>query len=133
MYTGSVRIVRRWLMSEKKPAQRYMPDQSECLINAGTLSMGKTELRQALLPMVSELQVDSKVIEITDRDRPVAVLLSYQHYQALLALAKKAMTRPVEQHVFLMGSVEILGDLETASREIAAEWEQAIERSAAEL
>ena len=120
-------------MADKKPIQRYVPDQSECFINAGTLSRGKTELRQALLPIVSELQVDSKVIEITDRDKPVAVLLSYQHYKALQALARKAMTPHVEQHVSLMGSVEILGDLEEASREIAAEWEQAIERSAAEL
>jgi hypothetical protein len=33
----------------------------------------------------------------------------------------------------LIGSVEILGDLEAASKEIAAEWDQALERSAKEL
>jgi len=120
-------------MAAKKPKQEYIPDQSEGLINMASLSMGKTELRQALLPLVSELQINPKVVEITDRDKPVAVLLSYDHYMALSELAKKAVTYGAERRVWLMGSVEILGDLEAASKEITEEWEQAIERSAAEL
>jgi prevent-host-death family protein len=120
-------------MSEKKPSIKYSPDHSECVLNSGTLSMGKSELRQAFLPLVSELQAHPKVVEITDRDRPVAVLLSYQHYTVLQALAKKAMTAGVHKKVSIIGSVEILGDFEAASKEIAAEWEQAVERSAAEL
>ena len=83
--------------------------------------------------MVDDLRKHPRTIEITDREHPVAVLLAYEHYTALISqLAKLAQKTPPKKPD-LMGSVIIVGDLEEASKEIAREFEKAIERSAANL
>jgi PHD/YefM family antitoxin component YafN of YafNO toxin-antitoxin module len=92
-------------------------------------SMTKTRARQQFLPLVNELTKCSKAVRITDHDEPAAVLVGYNHWSALiskLSMLSKPFAKPKKS---LMGSVKILGDLEQGSKEAAALFEEAINKS----
>ncbi len=94
-----------------------------------TLKMGKSEAREKFLPLVDSLSQKKTAIEITDRGHPVAVLIDYASYLALLTKSGIKKKPSFE----LVGSLVEIGDIEEGSREIAAELNAAIERSASEL
>lgn len=96
--------------------------------------IGKTQARQKFLPLVDALSQRASAIEITDHDKPVAVLLSYNHW---LALASKL--RMLSNKEFsvgppnLVGSVQIMVDLEAASSKLPAKFKKSIRESAKKL
>lgn len=120
-------------MAASKLQKNHIHDQASALLGLGTESMGKTQARQEFLPLVDDLRKHPRTIEITDRENPVAVLLTYDHYAALISQLSKLTKKDPEKKLNLMGSVIILGDLESASKRIAEEFEKSIERSAANL
>ncbi|MBZ0189380.1 MAG: hypothetical protein K8F91_24255, partial [Candidatus Obscuribacterales bacterium] len=77
----------------------------------------------------------SSAVEITDRDKPVAILLSYQNYMALAA--KLCMlTKDQFQHAppNLIGSIKIkTGSLESASEKVAEKFKKSLDKSAGNL
>lgn len=111
----------------------YIHERASGLLGVGTERIGKTRARQEFLPLVDDLKKRPRAIEITDREHPVAVLLAYEHYAALISQLSKLTEKLPNRALELVGSVVILGDLDEASREIADEFKQAYERSAAEL
>ncbi len=132
MYTITVRLTRVKTMSENKLPD-YLHKQASALLGWGTETIGKTQARQEFLPIVADLNQHPRAIEITDRERPVAMLLAYEHYVALISQLHKLVKTTSIKKPDLMGSVIINGDLVAASKEIAKEFETAIERSAADL
>lgn len=120
-------------MSSNKTPKNYIHDQASALLGLGTESIGKTQARQAFLPLVDDLKKRPRTIEITDRETPVAVLLAYEHYAALVSQLSKLTGKVPRRKLDLRGSVVILGDIEAGSRKIAEDFQKAIERSAASL
>jgi len=109
---------------------------SETINTAGLFGIkssriGKTEARQKFLPLVSELANQPGAIEITDHDRPVAVLVSYSHWSAIISKLARSMDK--DSVVDLRGSVKIIGDLEAASKEAGQELLRSVERRAKNL
>lgn len=91
--------------------------------------LGKAQAREQFAPLVESLSKVGGVVEVTDYGKVAAVMLSYKDYLWLLAQAKEPC-KPKRQ---LYGSGELLGDLEVASKEIAAEFEASLEKTASEL
>ncbi len=120
-------------MAGSNSSKNFISEQASALLGLNTESVGKTQARQEFLPMVDDLKKHPRMIEITDRNNPVAVLLGYDQYAALVSQLAKFIKQSLKKKVDLMGSVIIVGDLEAASKEIAEEFEKAIERSAASL
>ncbi len=87
--------------------------------------MGKSEARAKFLPLVQALARGGGPIEITDRGRVEAVLLSNEDYQRLLVCSKMQLepARP------LTGSMVLVEDLEQAEREVSALFMKSISRS----
>ncbi len=89
-------------------------------------TIGKTEARQRLLPLINELDQSNKAVEITDHDKPVAVLIGYHHWSAVISkLSASAKLISVKPKIELMGSVKIIGDLEAAGKRMTKEFEKA--------
>jgi prevent-host-death family protein len=120
-------------MAISNTSKNYISERVSALLGLGTETIGKTQARQEFLPMVDDLQKHPRTIEITDRNNPVAVLLSYEYYAALVAQLSKLTQNSFKKQVDLRGSVTIVGDLEAASKEIAEEFAKSIERSSAKL
>jgi PHD/YefM family antitoxin component YafN of YafNO toxin-antitoxin module len=117
-------------MHPSKLQNNRVPDELSSLLGLRTERVGKTWTRQNFLPLVDDLKKHPRAIEITDRDKPEAVLLNYDHYVSLI-LKLSTLTAPLQKKRFsLAGSVTILGDLESGSKAIAEDFEKAIERSA---
>lgn len=95
--------------------------------------IGKTEARQRFLPLVNQLANESMVFEITEHDKPVAMLVSYGRWAAMVsqlkALTKNAEPKPID----LRGSIEILGDLEAGSKRAGEELLRSMRRRAKNL
>jgi len=89
---------------------------------AATIRIGKAQARKEFLPLVSSLRSNRQPVEITEHGKPVAVLLAYDTY---LALVNSGDTKRVSQ---LVGSVEILGDLELERRAINKSFKKSIAR-----
>jgi prevent-host-death family protein len=85
--------------------------------------LGKSEAREQFLPLIKSLVEGAGPISIADYGKPVAVLLSKQEYDWMLAQIKNP----------LRGSIVLLGDLEEGSREIAKMFQKSIEKTAREL
>jgi PHD/YefM family antitoxin component YafN of YafNO toxin-antitoxin module len=118
----------------RKSSKNHIHEQASTLLGLGTEIMGKTRARQQFLPLVEDLKKHPRTIEITDRADPVAVLLTYEHYVSLISqLSKLIQKTATKDKVDLMGSVVIVGDLDAASKEIAEEFANAMNRSAANL
>lgn len=79
--------------------------------------------------MIEELSRHGGGIEITDSERGSVVMLSYRDY---LWLRSQASTADATKRP-LVGSIEIVTDLEAASEQISAVMLQSIERSFREL
>ena len=93
------------------------------------MKIGKSEARARFLPLIQEVSSGAGPVEITDRGQVAAVLMSHQDYLLLLARAHdfpKARMSPV-------GTMEIVGDLEQASRELTRSTLESIFRSADDL
>lgn len=85
--------------------------------------IGKTQARQKFFPLVEDLHKTCSAVEITDHEKPVAILLSYNHWVALMS--KVAMLSKQERLVKppdLVGSIEIINDLDAASKKLAAKF-----------
>lgn len=98
-------------------------------------SIGKTQARQNFLPLVEDLQKTCSAVEITDHEKPVAILLSYSHWVALmskLAMLVKQEDRTVKPPN-LVGSIEIVGDLDAASKKAAAKFSGSLKNTAEKL
>ena len=98
-------------------------------------SIGKTQARKEFFPLVDALNTTSSVVEITDHDKPVAVLLSYQNYVALAAKLRM-LTKASGQHIppSLIGSIKIkTKNLEAASKRIADAFEKSRDETAGKL
>lgn len=91
--------------------------------------LGKSEAREQFLPLIDLVASGAGPVEITDYGKVVAVLLSKKDYEWLSA----AMQHKPKPKRSLAGSALLLGDLEEASKQIAAEFEASFERSAREL
>lgn len=88
--------------------------------------MGKSEARAKFLPLVQALAQGGGPVEITDRGKVEAVLLSNEEYQWLLVRSKTqpALTRS------LVGSMVLKEDLEAAERDITGLFEKSLGRGA---
>lgn len=99
-----------------------------------TLRMGKTQAREEFLSLVNAVAQGVTAVEITDHDRPVAVLLSYQNYIMMTSKLAMLTPSPSEAKPSLVGSIQILvDDLEAASAEVADVFKTAIKTSAKKL
>ena len=113
-----------------KPYQDSVEQQIGLLLGLKQQTVGKTQARQAFLPLIGELDNLAKTVKITDREEPVAVLISYNHWSAIISklamFMKPASSKP---KIELMGSVKMIGDLESASKRISKEFEKSIIKS----
>jgi hypothetical protein len=113
------------------PNLKDIEKQAAALLGYTVQSVGKTQARQKFFPMVNGLSASASVVEITDHDKPVAVLLSYHHFVALTT--KLCMLGKISDHPKppdLIGSIQInCSSLEVASERVAATFKQSIERT----
>ncbi|HEY9870732.1 MAG TPA: hypothetical protein V6D08_16315 [Candidatus Obscuribacterales bacterium] len=91
--------------------------------------LGKSEARDKFLPLVDELASRGGIVKITAYGKPVAVLMSHNDYLVLRAKAEQ----PLEPKRALVGCFELVGDLDEASKEVAAMIRKSIARSTNEL
>jgi len=92
------------------------------ILGVTSTSVGKTQARQNLLPLVDNLNKTHTILEITDHEQPVAVLLSYNNWLTLISKLVFLTENKPDIPVDLMGSVTIVGNLEEGSRRAAAEF-----------
>ena len=78
------------------------------------------------MPIVDAVSHGGGPIEITDHGTVVAVLLSKQDYDWMLAQTQNK-TLPRKS---LRGSITVLGDLEEGSRQISAKFQESLEKTA---
>ncbi|HEY9778352.1 MAG TPA: hypothetical protein V6C81_31610 [Planktothrix sp.] len=107
--------------------------QAAAILGVTPKSIGKTQARQNFLPLVDGLGKSASAIEITDHEKPVAMLLSYTHWLALIS--KLAMLSKGEHHdrPNLIGSIQIVGDLEPASKKAAERFTRSIKETGEKL
>jgi prevent-host-death family protein len=96
-------------------------------------TIGKTEAREKLLPLIDGLLKKNNIVEITDHGKPKAVLISYTHFLALLGQVRVVSKPKHMREKGLMGTVKIVGNLAAGSKKLATEFEQAVKRSAEQL
>ncbi|MDX2105023.1 MAG: type II toxin-antitoxin system Phd/YefM family antitoxin [Candidatus Melainabacteria bacterium] len=105
--------------------------QAAALLGLTQLSVGKTNARKNFFPIVDSLNSSASAVEITDHDKPVAVLLSYEHYIALAS--KLCMLAKEAENTYspsLVGSIKIKSsDLEAASERISKRFTDSIKNS----
>jgi antitoxin (DNA-binding transcriptional repressor) of toxin-antitoxin stability system len=108
--------------------------QTAALFGLKKETMGKTKVRKEFLPLVAELPHGSKTVEITDRDKPVAVLISYTHWSAIISkltlLMNPTVTIPT---IDLIGSVLFIGNPDTAHKKSTNRFKKAIKKSGRKL
>ncbi len=100
-------------------------------VNLHKRVLGKSEAREQFLPLIDAVVGGAGPISIADYGKPVAVLLSKQEYDWIIAQAPKK-PKPRSKNS-LVGSITLLGDLEEGSKEIAKMFQDSIEKSAREL
>ncbi len=117
------------------PTLKEMKKQAEDIIGFTQEYIGKTQARKEFFPLVDGLGETSSAVEITDHDKPVAVLLSYQNYVSLVAkLCMLSKVQAIKAPPNLIGSIQIkTDDLEAASADIAAKFKQSFRDSADNL
>lgn len=116
-------------------SKETIKNQVAALLGVTQQSIGKTNARKNFFPIVDSLNSSASAVEITDHDRPVAVLLSYEHYIALaskLCMLAKEAENTYSQN--LVGSIKIKSsDLEAASERISKRVKDSIKNSAKSL
>ena len=117
------------------PSRKDIEKQAATLMGFTQQSVGKTEARKNFFPLVDSLTTSASAVEITDHDKPVAVLLSYQHYIALASkLCMLAKTPAYPKPPNLVGSLRLRTDnLEAASDKIAEQFNQSLKNTASGL
>ena len=114
----------------KNGQKNIVEQQAMALFNIKQETVGKTEARQSFLPLVDELSHSAKAIEITDHQMPVAVLVGYSQWSAIISkLAMLMKPAKTTTKVNLIGSVKIVGDLEVASKRAAEQFRKSINKS----
>lgn len=110
-------------------------DKKAAALGLTSKTVGKTQARKDFFPLVDSLSTANAAVQITDHDKPVAVLLSYQNYVALTAKASAnvGLSLSIPKAPNLVGSVKINSDLETASKTAASRLKNAVEQSAGKL
>jgi PHD/YefM family antitoxin component YafN of YafNO toxin-antitoxin module len=98
-------------------------------------SVGKTQARKDFFPLVDSLTTSASAVEITDHDKPVAVLLSYQHYIALTSkLCMLAKSPAYPKPPSLISSIKLKTDnLEAASEKIAEQFKRSLKDATSSL
>ncbi len=133
MYAESVRFevaVKRKVSEETKAT--YKTARFPFALGLKSETMGKTQARQDFLPLVASLETNKRLIEITDQARPVAVLLSYEHWTMLIS--KLASLSDIDsRRLDLKGSIQIVGNLDSASKEAGEMLMRAVVDSVEEL
>lgn len=121
-------------MTANKFYQDKIERQVNSLLGLKQETIGKTQVRQGFLPLIDELDQAAKAVKITDHEEPVAMLIGYEHWSAVVSklstFIKPISTKP---QIELMGSVKIIGDLEAGSKRIAKEFRRAINKSGKKL
>jgi PHD/YefM family antitoxin component YafN of YafNO toxin-antitoxin module len=117
------------------PTLKEIEKQAADLMGFTQESIGKTQARKEFFPLVDGLGKTSSAVEITDHDKPVAVLLSYQNYVSLVAkLCMLSKVQALKSPPNLIGSIKIkTDDLEAASADIAAKFKKSLQESADNL
>jgi len=117
------------------PSLKDIENQAAVLMGVTQQSVGKTQARKEFFPLVDSLSASASAVEITDHDKPVAVLLSYHHYMALASkLCMHAKATPHAKLPNLIGSIKIKTDnLQTASEKIAEQFNQSLRNAASNL
>jgi|ERR1700733_11503816 hypothetical protein len=116
------------------PSLEDIEKQAAAMLGLKTESIGKTQARQNFLPLVDSLSHSASAVEITDHDKPVAILLSYNHW--LVLASKLCMLQKGQapgKSLNLIGSVQINSDLEQASRKVAAKFKKSMKATAKKL
>jgi len=117
------------------PSQKDIERQAATLMGFTQHSVGKTQARKNFFPLVDSLTTSASAVEITDHDKPVAVLLSYQHYMALaskLCMLAKTPAHPKSPN--LIGSIKLKTDnLEAASEKIAEQFKRSLKDTSSSL
>jgi hypothetical protein len=117
------------------PSKEDIEKQAATLMGFTQQSVGKTQARKNFFPLVDSLTTSASAVQITDHDRPVAVLLSYQHYIALTGkLCMFAKTMAHQKPPNLIGSIKLKTDnLEAASERIAEQFQKSLKESRTSL
>lgn len=117
------------------PSKEDIEKQAATLMGFTQLSVGKTQARKNFFPLVDSLTTSASAVEITDHDKPVAVLLSYEHYMTLASkLCMLAKTPTQTKSPDLVGSIKIKTDnLEAASDKIAKQLKKSVKNTAGNL
>ena len=92
-------------------------------------TFGKSEAREQFLPLVDAVSSGAGPVEITERGRVVAVLISKTEYD-WMAEYTKHKPQPART---LCGLGELVGDLEEGSAEIAAAFQVSLKTTAKKL
>jgi len=117
------------------PSLKDIEKQAAMLMGFTQQSVGKTQARKEFFPLVDSLSTSASAVQITDHDKPVAVLLSYHHYMALASkVCMHAKTAAHPKLPNLIGSIKIKTDnLEAASEKIAEQLKQSLKDTASSL
>ena len=108
--------------------------QTAAILGLKQKSIGKTQARQQFLPLVDDLNRQAALVEITDHETPVAMLLSYNHWLALMSkLMMLSKKEQLGQPLNLIGSVEVVQDLEAASKKAAEKFKRSTKESGKKL
>lgn len=90
--------------------------------------LGKTEARQQFLSLVDGIDEQTKSLAITDRGKPVAVIMGYKQFKALVDVLKKNADA-TQQNPF-DGLVVHVGDLEKSNKKVNALFQKSLKKSA---
>ena len=109
--------------------------QAAALMGLKQRSVGKTQARREFFPLVDSLRTSDSAVEITDHDMPVAVLLSYHHYMALVAKLCMLSRVPTQaKSPNLIGSIKLKTDnLEEASAKVAKQFRKSLKNTVNDL
>jgi hypothetical protein len=121
-------------MATYKFYQDKIEQQVNSLLGLKQETIGKTQVRQSFLPLIDELDQTAKAVKITDHEEPVAILIGYEHWSAVISKLS-GFIKPIspKPKIELMGSVKIIGDLQAGSKKIAKEFRKAINKSGKKL
>jgi hypothetical protein len=121
-------------MLTNKFSRGRVEEQMNSLLGLKQETIGKTQARQAFLPLIDELDEKAKAVRITDHEEPVAMLIGYNHWSAIVSKLTGFMKPTSDKgRIELMGSVKIIGNLEAGSRSIGKKFEKAINKSSKKL
>lgn len=93
--------------------------------------VGKAQAREAFSSLVESVATGAGAVEITDYGKVAAVLISEKEYKWLCTCAEKSTHSVRDPRGYLILSDDV--DLEEVSRQVAADFEKSIKKTAREL